>query len=655
MKFFEIEIENFRQYSGKNSIILSTDDQKNFTIIQGANGSGKSNFLNAITWCLYGDEIHFTSKEGKRKILNESIANDMPSGSSIHAAVSIVIGDKKPEYKFQRKASFYKNGKFIQDEKIEFLAYRITSDKGWVRDENPDWLVEQKLIPQKLRDFFFFDGEKMDSFFRSTKDVKQNVERIAQIDVLNSMISNLKALERTYNKQLNKVNPKYADLNDRRMTLSDEIQLKEDEKKEVQGKIDQYDYEISQIDQFLQNNSDVVVKGLQTERDQCKVAITRYQDNLKTVKEDINNLLSSLAPLVFGSTAINDTIKIIERETEKGVLPPEIKDVFLEDLLKKGVCICGRTLDVGTECRASVENLLKKTVPNDIAMDAVEGRYALDSMYSKIGFEEKYTKLLRKELELSNELISLNGNLERISETLKNYNSEEIAEKEKRRREAKADRDRLLTRKGVLGNAIVSRGHDLEEIEKMISQEEHNAKSRDLLYLQMEKVNSVASHTQRIKDEIIEDVRKTLEKKTQEYFLNMIWKKDAFSSVSIVDDGKEYRISVLSKLGNSCLGDLSAGERQVLALSFTAALYEVSGFNVPVVIDTPLGRISDLTSEKIAEALPKYLSTTQVTILATDKEYSEAVRSRLIGSVGKEYKIEYDENSRTAKVKEYGR
>ena len=60
MKFAisSIEMTNYRQYKGTQKLQFTSDKSKNVAIIYGRNGSGKSNVLNAITWCLYGKEIH---------------------------------------------------------------------------------------------------------------------------------------------------------------------------------------------------------------------------------------------------------------------------------------------------------------------------------------------------------------------------------------------------------------------------------------------------------------------------------------------------------------------------------------------------------------------------------------------------------------------
>ena len=61
MEIDYIHMKNFRQYLDA-SIEFARSLSKNFTIIQGANGAGKTNLLNSITWCLFGEELHVDSK-----------------------------------------------------------------------------------------------------------------------------------------------------------------------------------------------------------------------------------------------------------------------------------------------------------------------------------------------------------------------------------------------------------------------------------------------------------------------------------------------------------------------------------------------------------------------------------------------------------------
>lgn len=62
----KLELHNFRQYIGDQSIEFSCDPHKNVTLILGKNTSGKTTLIQAFRWVLYND-CNFT---GKKTILS---------------------------------------------------------------------------------------------------------------------------------------------------------------------------------------------------------------------------------------------------------------------------------------------------------------------------------------------------------------------------------------------------------------------------------------------------------------------------------------------------------------------------------------------------------------------------------------------------------
>lgn len=53
----KLEMENFRQFRGKNCINFSNNSDKNITIVFGENGRGKTGIYRAIMYCLYGKRV----------------------------------------------------------------------------------------------------------------------------------------------------------------------------------------------------------------------------------------------------------------------------------------------------------------------------------------------------------------------------------------------------------------------------------------------------------------------------------------------------------------------------------------------------------------------------------------------------------------------
>src|SRR3954463_2846396 len=54
MKLLELTMYNFMPYGGEHRVQFPTDASRNVAVVFGDNMRGKTSFLNAIRWCLYG-------------------------------------------------------------------------------------------------------------------------------------------------------------------------------------------------------------------------------------------------------------------------------------------------------------------------------------------------------------------------------------------------------------------------------------------------------------------------------------------------------------------------------------------------------------------------------------------------------------------------
>lgn len=126
-----------------------------------------------------------------------------------------------------------------------------------------------------------------------------------------------------------------------------------------------------------------------------------------------------------------------------------------------------------------------------------------------------------------------------------------------------------------------------------------------------------------IKENIMSGMRSEIESTTWAIFDSMIWKKNTFGSIDIND---AYEITVYSKDGTRMTGSLSATEQMALAYAYTLAIHRASGKNCPLVIDSPLGRVSDDNRENMAKVLKEISKDKQIIMLFTPDEYSSAVK-----------------------------
>lgn len=108
MRIESIEIKNFRQYQNVVFNFPKKHGVGDIHIILGENGEGKTNILNAITWCLYGEETHLGNKANALPMINSQFVqtcrtNGIDKGD---VSVMITISTEDGPIRFQRIATF---------------------------------------------------------------------------------------------------------------------------------------------------------------------------------------------------------------------------------------------------------------------------------------------------------------------------------------------------------------------------------------------------------------------------------------------------------------------------------------------------------------------------------------------------------------------
>jgi len=94
----------------------------------------------------------------------------------------------------------------------------------------------------------------------------------------------------------------------------------------------------------------------------------------------------------------------------------------------------------------------------------------------------------------------------------------------------------------------------------------------------------------------------------------------------------------------------SAGMKEIYALSLLWALSQSSGKELPVVIDTPVGRLDSTNRRALFEKYLPYAGH-QVIVLSTDREVDVEWAKRLSPFVAKQYRLDYDRKKRSTIVR----
>lgn len=647
----EIRLTNYRQYQEEKIKLSDPNAKKNICVIEGANGAGKTNIMNAITWCLYGKELHLTNKKYEGyPVYNLLASRRAKPGDNIIVEVELALNDVGSDKANIKRTLTYRkevDGTMRQIPGIEKdgsdLSMMRLIRKNWIDCPQPQFVID-KMIPDTIQEYFFFDGERLELYFRDTssKNIKGAVEKISQVGLLQKLIDHLDKVSDDIVKTHKGLSPKVQELQDlistKKASLQsyiDETKIKKDDMAEAARKETEYS-------EKLQNCKVQNISQLDAERAALEDDITRLEKALIEAEDKEFQYLIKVGPAILIEDAIDQYLKLIDIAKSSGQLPPEYRKSFIENLLKNKMCICGTTLNEGSNERKAVEEYVNKmTAVSDLEREILVDCGTLGQIEDERNDIESTIKTNVNVISRINEDIKKKSErIAQIDQLVASCNKDEIKRWEAALQEYKQLKTNLLSEVSQRDVRIDLTSKDIEKNVKDLQAELAKEKKASELLIKKEFCEECIKVAKKVKDEIVEEVRRDIEVKTSSQFLDIIWKKNTYSRV-LIDDN--YNIFVKDIAGDDALGSLSAGETLILALSFVAALNEVSGFNIPIVIDAPLGKISRIPKIQCAKLLPLIFPNRQVTLLLTEEELTQDVRNELKPHMGKEYSIRFKE------------
>jgi DNA sulfur modification protein DndD len=642
LEILSLKIKDYRQYAGEETIDLQTHGEKNVNIIEGQNGAGKSNLLNAITLCLYGKETHRPDEDDNElesyPYVNRQKLTSIGENETAEGSIEITLGRGEPEYIFSRDFKTVKlpGGDFSSQRGDLQLKQKIGQD--WKSVNQPATRLNQ-ILPANVHEYFLFDGERLDEFFGKgyQERVKKGLLDVSHIELLDRGIDHLETIESDTQHDITDVGGEAKQKKKELNNAEDEVSETEEELENTKQEITDTENLIAEIDRKLKDSSDPDIREKQQRREHLQNQLDAKQDDIERLYGEASEALITAGTPLYAKNSLSDTEERLNELSERGELPPKIQDWFVEELLERGTCICGEDLT------SDHENHLRdlRNDMSEVAEENMEGKIKIPSIIEDAEAEAETLFDKRKQLsEAEQEEIRLNKELKEISEELKTYDlpdDVDVQELERQREEYSDRLAKLREKKGrlelELEEAKEKHEQKKKEYNEAASQKTENAELLERISF----AETARGELEDIKKEILNSVREEIEDKMDEYFNEIIWKADEHNVVLT----EEYEVRVEGSEGDNKIGSLSAGERQVLAFSFLAALTSVSGFDAPILIDTPLGRISSDPKEDLAQNLPKYINETQITFLMTDEEYTDNVRMKMKPNVSNEYKLSY--------------
>lgn len=641
MRIESIEIQNFRQYRNLSFKFPLSNGENDLHIIFANNGVGKTNVLNAITWCLYDTEMHLGDKNTALAILNnqkvQELRMHLPEGGSVigEAIVKITFSsdDASEKILFQRVGKFNVTTDAVISVDTKFtIMHFINGEWNSIESEEETLSLVKRNVPEEIHEYIFFDGEHLENYFRAgqSDNIKNGIEELTQAVIIEKA-------EAAFNNYLTGVlNPQIAN------SSVKDISTAQKELDKIQEAIDTCSTSIEAMTTQIHHCDDEIatldniISG--------HIHVSEKTSRLKEVEGLIDSLKAEIAKkiaemMVFVREyvqyfalypAIKNLYTYIQEQDKHGKLPPRIDKFLLQAIEEHKHClICDQDLsdhsysfiqELRKELEVSSETsaLLNKSVVVlrqyiDKLSHYQERRIAL--MEEEKALRKQYTEYLEEEKQLNIYLMNI-PNTEAVTKAIED------------KKEYRKKRDDIVAKKGVE-----------EEHKKVLDNQLYN-QSKLLKSLieknkQLEKINQQADYCKKCRNvlketrlDLLEESRREMEQETFDAFTRLLWKKDAFSKVEILED---YTFRLLDKYGSQTLGSCSAAERALLALSFTLALQKVSMHDSLLFIDTPIGRVDQDNRLNFVNTLCEIAKSKQVILTFTPVEYDDKVAAALQG------------------------
>ncbi|MHC1572700.1 MAG: AAA family ATPase [Methanosarcinales archaeon] len=651
MRIERITLRNYRQFRQAQITFRKRPDTDLHFII-GKNGTGKTNLLNAINWCLYGDEPHLSKDSQQLPPANLKTIERTETGKKQEVVVEVRAETEQGlPVTFKRRAAFRKgNDGQMANEGTEFKVTFVDAKgntKIATNEEAHVWV--ERFVPERIREFFFFDGERLDNYFREAtgQNIRHAVFQISQIDLLETRVERkLKEILKDLRKEAGKVNPRIEEA--RTELEGAQAQLDEIEERigECEKQIAIAKAKVAEYDERLRGIPDI--EALEKERMRLLTHIEETKELLKDKEGEKENLLFESGKVLMMWPAITRAAQVIEEKRKRKEIPPPVARSFLEEVLRRETCnVCGRRLD--ERSREQVQKLLQDVrSSSDVGVRLVQVEPHLHQFRERAGeFGEKAKRITREIEKYRRDLDEFSQRKSEVDRQMAGYDQEQIGEWYRERAEFEELRDINQKRLGTLLAEKERAEKRLDEAKRRYAKEVEKEARAEGLKRKEEFCTQALDIVRRTRETIMRETRQRIEGETKRRFFGLLWKKGTFEDIRIEAD---YSISLIHSMGYECLGSVSAGERELLALSFTLALHQASGFESPILIDTPVARISDEHRKNFGKVVGGVSTTKQVILLFTPAEYSEEIREFLDGRASGRYRLSLSSDEREAQV-----
>ena len=389
LRIERVEITNFVCFD-HIEFSPSTNKRKPLTVIRAENGSGKTTFLRAIRWGMYGEK----GLPGNSSRFSLHPAAWTPGEGGIETKVSILFEtdgssrnhaegtSNSTKYELRRtvttlgrKPATQQDPDFRRvNEEAQLLIKQ--SDGSWIPHEHGVDRVIDELLPFDLQDFFVMDADEVADFVGGSENkvihrpdviakTSFAVRALLGLEIFDDAKDRLQTISDEFGRAATKasgdkkLNEQQAELDSLRQGMTD-----------LANKLRDRRYEKTDIDDRLLRKREQLeaVIGSTGAHDELKERLKDNDARSRRANDDRQRAAAELSGEVasielFASLAANEVSHV------RNVLQPLYDDgsipvrhlAFVKSLLDSGTCVCGQDLTLQSDYRHRIRRVIEQS------------------------------------------------------------------------------------------------------------------------------------------------------------------------------------------------------------------------------------------------------------------------------------------------------
>lgn len=654
MELVQLDLENFRQFKD-DTVEFSQGSENGVTVIHGSNGSGKTTLLNAFTWLFYG-QVDFDTRPDR--LVNEGEIAGCSVDEKLPVSVRLNFEHEGTEYIAHRRAVYQKGSETDFDgELVDMdLTVKYRDGRSWSERGNPANTLDQ-IIPERLSSLFFFDGEDIEELagIDNQGRIQESIQNIMGLTILERATRHANAAAGRFEDEVEQhASEELSNLIEEKRDIESHIEDLERKHQDTERARDRVAEEIRDIEQMVGRLDESA--ALQDSRKEYREDRKGIEAQVERLNEAIRNEVQQKGFVPLGMPLIQETAEELDEMREDGIIPSELNDSYIDSLLEAEQCVCGRSLEPGTEHYRYIKSQKGDSVADGVEQSALRIISHLNQFSDmQSSFFENVDEIIEERKGLHDEIDDLNEMIDDVTSELQDMDQttesgESVKELEARLEAKVEEKEELNVKIGQIEQQIEDEESKINELEDEIG-DKRDEREEALL---AKRRQTAAELVEKELDEAFEGLKDRIRKLSNKKI------RDTFGSIASKDMTAEitdnFELKIWQRIGgNRVEVDKSTGERQIASLAFIGSLVAIArqryetdsdsdyftGGIYPLVMDSPFGALDMEHRREVSRVIPELAN--QVVVFATDSQWKGPVEDEMSPRVGSQYWLDFDD------------